>query len=166
MSLRHGIKMVAASGAATVCAAVFALGLGSGVAGANLSNGPTTLSTPSGTTQNLPVTSGTPYTSGEIIAVTVAANSTMNSAALTGAGINPAGNFFLEECTQGASAPQNCEAATLITSAHGSDGSMTASGVNGFTVYDLPDGSLGAPTMVGRCDVQPNDCVVGIFSEN
>ena len=170
MSIRHGMKMVAVSGAATVCAAVFALSVGSGVAGADLSSGPTTLSTPAGTTAGAPVTAGHPYTSGEVIAVNVAANSTMNNTALAAAGVPTSGNFYLLECTDTngtlPSGPSNCEAATVITAAHGSDGSMSATGTGGFTVYDLPDSSLGAPTMTGKCDLQPNDCVVGIFSEN
>ena len=48
MSIRHVLKTVAATSAATVCCAVFALGVGSGVAGANTltsSDGNTTLTT-------------------------------------------------------------------------------------------------------------------------
>ena len=36
-----------------------------------------------------------------------------------------------------------------------------------FPVYDLPDvATVGGPTMVGQCDVAPNQCVVGIFAGN
>ena len=98
MPIRHVLKTVAVSSTATACAAVFALGIGSGVAGANTltsGDGNTTLST-IGT-----VTSGTPYSSGQQIDVVVAANSTMSSTALAAAGDpNPStGNFYVEECT-------------------------------------------------------------------
>jgi hypothetical protein len=43
---------------------------------------------------------------------------------------------------------------------------MSLTGSNTFTVEDLPNAALGAPTMVGKCDVSPNQCVIGIFSEN
>jgi hypothetical protein len=165
MSIRHAVKTVAATGAATLCAATFALAFGSGVAGADLSNGPTTLST------NGTVTAGTPYSSGQVINVVVGPNSTMNNAALTTAGVNPAGNFYVEMCTDTngvlPSTPSNCEAATVVPAPHSSDGSMSVSGsTTGYTVYDLPDGNLGAATMVGQCDAAPNTCVVGIFSQN
>ena len=41
------------------------------------------------------------------------------------------------------------------------DGAFTET----YIVYDLPDpGTLGPPTMVGTCDVAPNQCVIGIFA--
>ena len=86
----------------------------------------------------------------------------MNSAALTAAGISPTGLFYVKECTDAGGLStnlpahqNNCEAATLLTSSHGSDGSMSMTGTNAFTVYDLPDRNLGAATMVGECDVAP-----------
>ena len=67
----------AATGAATLCGAALVLTLGSGVAGASsLTNGTTTLST-IGT-----VTTGSPYSSGQQIDVTVTANSTMSASNL------------------------------------------------------------------------------------
>ena len=139
--------------------------VGLGVAGANtLTNGPTSLST-IGT-----VTSGTPYSSGQSITVTVAANTTMNNAALTGAGVPTTGNFFVVECTDTngtlPSQPDNCEDATLAPAPHGSDGSMSLVGANAYVIEDLPNGALGTPNMVGKCDVAPNQCVLGIFSES
>ena len=62
MSIRHVVKTVAVSGAATICGAVLMLGIGAGPAGASTltsSDGNTSLST-IGT-----VTSGTPYSSGQ-----------------------------------------------------------------------------------------------------
>ncbi len=46
------------------------------------------------------------------------------------------------------------------------DGSLNLVGVSGPTVFDLPDGNLGSPTMTGTCDVTPNTCVLGIFAAN
>ena len=170
MSIRHVVKTVAVSGAAAMCATAFALTLGSGVAGADLTSGPTTLSTQDSVGT---VTPGTPYSSGQSIDVNVAANTTMNAAALNGAGLSPSGNWYVLECTDPGgttppSAPNNCEAATVqIVSGHSAtDGSMSLTGANAYTVEDLPNASLGSPTMVGKCDVAPNTCVLGIFSEN
>ncbi len=138
-----------------------------GVAGADLVNGPITLGTADSTGT---VTPGMPYSSGQSIDVTVAANSTMNAAALTGAGISTTSNFFILECTDTngtlPSAPTNCEAATVATTSHGTDGSFNATGANTFSVEDLPNAALGSATMVGKCDVAPNTCVLGVFSEN
>ena len=171
MSIRRVAKTLAVSGAATVCCAVFALGVGSGVAGANTltsGDGNTTL-----TTQGT-VTSGTPYSSGQTIDLNVAANSVMNSTNLSAHGAPTTGNFYIAECadpggtTAGLPTTSNgCEAATLATTGKNADGHLALTGAGGFTVYDLPDpGTLGSPTMVGTCDVQPNDCVVGIFASN
>jgi hypothetical protein len=180
MSIRHVLKTVGVSGAATVLAAVFALGVGAGTAGASLTSGDgnTTLST----TANCgsppapcTITPGTPFTSGQIINVGVAANSVLSSAALaaftpTIPALYQSGNFYLEECTDvgGTTAglptgPSGCEAATLLTTGKTSTGGFSKN----FTVYDLPDfNTLGTPTMTGSCDVAPNTCVVGIFISN
>ena len=173
MSLRHVVKTVAVSSAATVCAAVFALGIGSGVAGANTltsSDGNTTLNTIGS------VTSGTPYTSGQVINVGEAANSVISTTALA-ADTSPAipseyqsGVYYLEECTDvggtAAGLPKSasgCEAATLVTTGKTSSGAFSKND----TIYDLPDfNTLGTPTMTGTCDVAPNTCVIGIFISN
>src|ERR1700761_2274496 len=84
MSVRHLMKTVAASAGATVCAAVFMLGIGSGVAGAATSvspDGNTTLSTIGA------ITAGTPYDSGQQITVTIAANTKMSAANLSTSGL-------------------------------------------------------------------------------
>jgi len=171
MSIRHVLKTVAATSAATVCCAVFALGVGSGVAGANTltsGDGNTTL-----TTQGT-VASGTPYSSGQQISLNVAANSVMNTTNLTNNGAPTTGNFYVEECTDPggttAGLPANasgCEAATLVTGAKTSDGHLSLTGANGPTIYYLPDpGTLGSATMTGTCGQAPNQCVLGIFAAN
>lgn len=172
MSIRHVVKTFAACSAASICGVAFMLAVGAGPAGADLTNGPTTLST-IGT-----VASGTPYSSGQTIKVTVAANSTLNNANLVANSTpgqstgNATGSYVLEECTDPGGLPANlptaasgCEAATIDTSQSKSiDGSMTDPS---YTVYDLPDlVTLGQPTMVGKCDVAPNQCVIGVFAVN
>jgi hypothetical protein len=161
MSIRHVVKTVAACGAATICGVALVISLGSGVAGASLvsSDGNTTLNT-IGT-----VTAGTPYSSGQTIQVSVAANSVIDNANLAAA--NQGGLYYLEECTdsEGSSSnlptgPSNCEAATLTTISKTTSGAFNKN----VTVYDLPDpGTLGSATMTGICDKYPNDCVIGIF---
>jgi hypothetical protein len=179
MSIRQVVKTVAVSGVATVCAAVFALALGMGPAGANTltsSDGNTTLSTTGA------ITSGTPYSSGQTINVNVIANSTLSAANLasvstpgcTGTGSTAicSGVYYIEECTDPGGLSTNlpttmsgCESATdNFSASKSSNGSLT---VDGYTVYDLPDTStLGPPTMTGTCDVSPNECVLGIFATN
>jgi hypothetical protein len=170
MSNRHVIKTVAFSGAASICGLGLAFGLGSGVAGASLvsGDGSTTLST-TGT-----VTSGTPYTNGQDITVTVGANSTLSTAGQTGKGAPaPNGNYYFEECSDPGGTTTNlpttfsgCEAGTIdIESGNASTGAVTAS--DDFPVYALPDvGTVGGPTMTGSCGTAPNYCVIGIFADN
>jgi hypothetical protein len=173
MSIRHVVKTVAACSAATLCGVVFALTVGAaGPAGADLVNGSTTLSA-QGT-----VTPGTPYSSGQTITVTAAANSTLDNANLVATNTpgqsagNANGNYYIEECTDPggtianiASSASGCEAATDdVTVSKTEDGSFTDTG---YIVYDLPDpGTLGSATMVGTCGQAPNYCVLGIFAAN
>ncbi len=120
------------------------------------------------------VTSGTPYSSGQQVTVSVAANSVMDTTNLSNAGAPTTGNFYIEECADPgatiANLPttyQGCEAATMTTALKSTDGSMSLTGANAFTIYDLPDlATLGVPTMVGTCDTAPNQCVIGIFADN
>ena len=120
-----------------------------------------------------------PYTSGQSIAITGAANSTLSNANLVANGVpgqttgDPTGSFYFEECTDPGGLVANlpttssgCEAATddFTSVQKSSDGSFDDPS---YTVYDLPDlATLGPPTMVGTCDVAPNTCVIGIFAEN
>ncbi len=62
--------------------------------------------------------------------------------------------------------PNNCEDAAITPAPHGSDGSISLTGSNAYVIEDLPNGALGTPNMVGKCDVAPNQCVLGIFSES
>jgi hypothetical protein len=187
MSIRHVLKTVAATGAATICAGVFALCLGTGVAGANgatltSTDGNTTLA-PIGT-----VTPGTPYSTGQTIQLTVQANSTLNNTSLGDACVpgqftpstgscpsgttpngNATGNFYIEECEAPngvlpTSAGQ-CENATLdISQSKSNNGSVS----DQFQVFYLPDtGTLGPADMTaapGGCGLAPNYCIIGIFS--
>ena len=170
MSIRHVLKAVAATSAATVCAAVFALGIGSGVAGASSltsTDGNTTLTTQAdcgSPPAPCTVTPGTPYSSGQKITVSTIANSTLEASNLPTA--DQGGDYYLLECTDAGGAPgnlptslANCETRTQVTIAKTTSGAFSKS----MPVYDLPDSNLGEPTMTGTCDVDPNDCVVGIF---
>jgi hypothetical protein len=79
MSIRHVVRAIAATGAATLCGAAVVLTLSAGTAGASSlvsPDGNTTLNT-EGT-----VTAGTPYDSGQTIEVAVQANSTLSNANL------------------------------------------------------------------------------------
>jgi hypothetical protein len=130
------------------------------------SDGYTTLST-QGT-----VTAGTPYSSGQLIDLTVAANPVIDTTNLTAAGAPTTGLFYMEECTDPGGTSANlpttqsgCEAATLATTPKTSNGAFNLTGSSGFTMYDLPDpGTLGSATMTGTCDIAPNQCVLGIFA--
>jgi hypothetical protein len=172
MSIRHVVKAVAATGAATLCGAALVLTLGVGTAGASSlvsPDGNTTLSTEGS------VAAGTPYDSGQTIEVSVQANSTLSNAnlcqsqysALNQTCGNPTGFYYIEECTDVGgvlpTTPNGCEHGTEDESqAKSTGGSLDDTG---FLVYDLPDAAnLGAPNMVGKCDVAPNQCVLGIFS--
>ena len=187
MSIRHAVKTVAATGLATICAGVFALSIGAGVAGAN---GATLTSTDGNTTTMGigTVTPGTPYSSGQTIQLTTQANSTLDNTNLgnncvpgqytpsTGtcpSGTSPSGNatgdYYIEECE----APNGvlptsggqCENATLdISQSKTNDGHVS----DQFQVFALPDpGTLGPADMTAApatCGLAPNYCVIGIFS--
>ena len=161
-------SVFAAASLVSTVALVGASSSPSGASSLTSSDGFTTLST-QGT-----VAAGTPYSSGQLVDVNVAANSVMNTTNLTNAGAPTTGNFYLEECVDpgGTTAglpntASGCESATLITTGKSADGSLSVTGGNGFTIYDLPDpGTLGSPTMVGTCDTAPNQCVVGVFAAN
>jgi len=112
------------------------------------------------------VTPNTPYTSGQGITVSVAANPVIDNANLPTA--DQGGNFYLEECADpGGTAgnlPTNssgCEAATITTVTKTPNGDFTQP----FTVYDLPDPNFSG-NLVGSCDVAPHQCVIGIFAAN
>jgi hypothetical protein len=98
----------------------------------------------------------------------------LSEANLAANGAPTTGNFYVEECTDPGglpanlpTQPHNCEAATLYTAPKSSNGSLSLTGSDAFTVWDLPDpDTLGEPTMTGTCDVAPNQCVLGIFAAN
>ena len=182
MSLRHVARTVAVTGAAVLCGALFMLAIDSGVAGADLTNGFTTL-TPTGD-----YTPGTPYGDGQTITVNVSGGTTISNASCTGGTENsnplsasyqtcagaptPDGDYYFEECSDPggttAALPNShagCEAGTEdIESGDTSTGAVVSPS---YTVYVLPDvPSIGGPTMTGQCGLAPNYCVVGIFTGN
>ena len=113
------------------------------------------------------VTPDTPYTSGQHITVSTITNPVIDNANLPTA--NQGGDFYLLECADPGATSANlptsvsgCETRTLVTAAKTTSGAFTKS----MPVYDLPDSNLGQPTMTGSCDVDPNQCVVGIFVVN
>ncbi len=117
------------------------------------------------------VASDTPYDSAQPITVTVAANSTLDAAALTGAGLSN-GKYVLEECADPgattANLPTTASDCESLTNTAGSDPLWTSSGAlsTTFNVFALPDPNLGAGTLQGTCDDGNNPCVVGIFASN
>jgi hypothetical protein len=145
---------------------VDALGNPGGAATLTSTDGFTTLST-IGT-----VTANSPYTSDQKINLAVAANNTLSLTNLSNNGAPTTGLFYVEECTDPGGLAANlpttssgCEAATLATTAKTTDGHIAASTFGPYPIYDLPDpGTLGSATMIGSCDIAPNQCVLGIFA--
>ena len=136
----------------------------SGPAFADLTSGPVTVSdSGSGT-------AGTPYDSGQSISITVAANSTLNSASLSGAG-DPGLALNIQMCaapggvdpTSNTGTNTTCDALTNFNGAANPDGSVS---VSAYTVYTLPDNpSLGeGNTSKPACGLAPNYCVLYIGS--
>jgi hypothetical protein len=161
------------------------LTIDSGVAGADLvsGDGNTTLSAqnPSpcgpGGGSNCTPASGSPYSSGQQITVSVGPNSTLSTAGQEAAGAPaPDGAYVLEECEDPGGTTANlpssfsgCEAGTIDTE-DGDPATGAVSTATGFTVYALPDvGTVGGPTMTAspaKCGLAPNYCVIGIFAAN
>jgi len=157
------------SGAALLVLAV-PLGLLAGRAGAQTQvNGPVTLTAtdePSGT----PVTDGTPYSSGQEIDITVAANSTIDASNLSsfGFGSEPPMHVLMCSDYQGTSgnlpttASGNCQGDTEASTPGpiSSDGSFT---LNNYKVYALPDNILFSEgTSTPDCGLAPYYCVLYI----
>ena len=141
--------------------------LAPGAQAATLTSGPVTITT-TGT-----VTTGQPYSSGQTLNISVAANSTMDNAALVAAGF-PSGAVSIKalECADPGglvanlpTKPTECDPNTIDSIAGAnSDGSMN---FTGYTVYALPDSILfGEPTtntpVCGSGAV--TECVIGLFS--
>jgi Bacterial Ig-like domain (group 1)/Invasin, domain 3 len=170
-SIRHRTLATAFLAAllASVAVTIAVAGTTPGVAGADLVSGDgfTTLTAATGATPG-------PYTSGQVITVSVGANSTLSAAGQAAGGAPaPNGSYYFEECSDpGGTTPNlptsfsGCEAGTLdIENGNTSTGAVQA--FQDFTVYDLPDvATVGGPTMTGQCDVAPNQCVIGIFAAN
>jgi hypothetical protein len=160
------LRCVQICGAAALVGAAAMSLLSPGASASSLTSGPVSLNT-----QGV-VTPGTPYTGGQTIDLVVAANTTMNNAAMVAAGY-PSGADpikFLECADPGGTTanlptkPTQCEPATVESnSGAATDGSMSLIGGNGYTVYALPDSGLGSNGTV--CDSKANPCVIGIFAD-
>ena len=184
MSIRHVARTVAVSGVAALCGALFLLAVDSGVAGADLVSGFTTLSAGSSATP------GTPYSDGQKITVSVAGGTGTLTCGANTANPNPLSSsyqvncgaaaaptsYYLEECNDPGGTTgglpngyAGCEAGTLVTlssNINTTTGAITPS-VPNFTVFALPDvGAVGGPTSTGSCGLAPNYCVVGVFAGN
>ncbi len=118
------------------------------------------------------ITGGSPYSSGQIISISVTANSTMNQASLEAAGFTSgAVSIKALECADPGGLVANlptklseCQPDTIQSIAGAAaDGSMT---FPSYTVYALPDTiSLGEPSNgTPVCGTDPNFCVIGLFS--
>jgi hypothetical protein len=144
----------------SVCLGVWAARAGASGA---LTNGPITLNT-TGT-----VTPNTPYSSGQTIDITVAANSTLNAANLDANGYSGTPNEQAEECSDldgtTANLPTtsagNCDSVTLNSVSGNSDGSFT---ITGFTILALPDVPIfnEPPSHTPVCGLAPYYCVLYI----
>jgi hypothetical protein len=135
----------------------------SGPANANTLNngGPATLTTIGS------VTTGSPYSSGQDVTITVAANSTLSFTNLETAGYTGEPAMKAEECVDPgglvvnlpATPTGNCDGQTIAsTSAVNADGSWT---ITPFPVYALPDNpTFGETTGPPTCGTAPNYCVL------
>jgi len=114
------------------------------------------------------VTTGTPYSSGQEINITVNPNSTLSLSNLETYGFTGEPSMKAEECddpggtTAGLPATplNNCDSQTLdSTSAVNADGSFS---INDYTVYWLPDNAtFGEPSdQLPTCGTAPNYCVL------
>ncbi len=157
MAQLTGVTLLAVGG--------LAVALSPGAQAATLSSGPVTITTTG------PVTASTPFSSGQVIDISVTTNSTMNNASLTAAGF-PSGAVSIKalECADPGgllanlpTKPTECQPDTIQSIAGAAtDGSMS---FPSYTVYALPDAiSLGEPTNgTPVCD-NGDACVIGLFS--
>ena len=168
MSFRR-LKRSVILGIAVLAGSAGLAGLTAGTAGASTltsADGFTTLVT-QGT-----VTAQTPYSGGQVVTLQVAANSTLDTASLEAAGF-PSGSVsikFLECSDPGGLAanlptkPSECEPGTIDSiSGANANGSISLTGTSGYTILSPPRPQSGFGNGV-TCGVAPNQCVVGIFS--
>jgi hypothetical protein len=148
------------AGAAAALVVMITFGFAAGAAAGSLSNAGGTVTLASIGI----VTADTPYASGQIISVTLHANSAL------GFDNGAAGPYNFEECQ----APNgvlptvptsNCDGSTIVqVSAVNADGSL---GATSFKIYALPDvPTFGEDAGAGQpnCGLAPNDCVLYIGS--
>ena len=165
MSSRHVKRTLVAFVALIIGAAAVLVGVLGSPAGAS------TLTSPDGITSLATqgtVAPQTPYSSGQIVNLQVAANTTLNAAALAAATYS--GPIHFLECADPGglvanlpTKPSQCEPGTIDTSVAASDGSLNLTGTHGYTILALPDPNLGSGNGL-TCGYAPNQCVVGIFA--
>ena len=116
------------------------------------------------------ITSGTPYSSGQLINISVTTNSTLNLTNLESNGYAGEPAMKAVECSDlngtignlPTTPTGNCDGSTILsTSAVSSDGSFT---ISNYTIYALPDSpTFGEPsTQKPVCGLAPNYCVLYI----
>ena len=162
---RFGVRLVLAL---ALIGAVFSIATITGSEASTLTSGDgfTSLST-QGT-----VAANTPYTSGQVINIDIAANSTMSTANLIANNGGLTGPIKFLECADPGGLPANlptksteCEPGTVQPIAGlSSDGSGHLDGSGGYTVYALPDVATLGPSNGTICDAGLNPCVIGIFA--
>jgi hypothetical protein len=114
------------------------------------------------------VMAGTPYSSGQLIDIAVAANSTLSLASLETAGYTGEPAMKAVECDDPgglvanlpATPTGNCDGQTVLsTSAVNADGSFS---INSYTVYALPDAATfgESPTSTPVCGIGNDECVL------
>ncbi len=161
----RGARYAQLAGATLVVASVVVAFLPGNASAAVLSNGTVVLSVQGA---KGPVVATNPLSGGQMIDITVRANSTMDRQSLEAAGF-PSGATPIKvlECSDPGGLSKNlpakntgCEPETIDAIAGArADGSMV---INGFLVLALPYAALGSSSGT-TCDTQ-NQCVLGIFS--
>jgi hypothetical protein len=128
----------------------------------SLSSGPVSINTIGS------VTSGTPYSSGQMVNVVVTANSTLSLSNLESAGYTGETAMKAVECDDPGGLPGNlpgtptgnCDGQTILsTSAVNADGSFT---ISNYTIYWLPDNPTfnESATAKPTCGTAPDFCVL------
>ncbi len=151
-------------GAVLVVSSVVVVLFASHASAASLSNGTVTLRSSSGAVATNPLASG------QVLDVSVSANSTLSRSSLEAAGF-PSGAVPIKvlECsdTGGQQAnlpkePSQCDPSTIVSVAGAQeDGSLY---VKDLTIYALPDVAELGPSNGTVCDDAAHQCVLGIFS--
>ncbi len=157
-------RLLTAVSVGLVAALPVALVLSGPASADTLTSGPVTLTTTGS------VTSGAPYSSGQVINISVAANSTLSLTNLESNGYTGEQAMKAVECDDPgglttnlpAFPTNNCDGQTILsTSAVNSDGSFT---ISNYSVYWLPDNPVfgESSTQKPTCGTAPDYCVLYI----